>query len=131
MSHHLAASGIQSGIKKSIPGLHIVANLGCHHNEKLISSQAFRKFINSEIEHHDLTKLGEVYHEFPIGGYTAVICLSESHISVHTWPEHNYLTFDIFLSNQHRNNRETTITLFEQVKEFFDADILLEKFIDR
>ena len=31
------------------------------------------------------------------GGVTGVITLSESHISVHTWPELAYAAFDIFM----------------------------------
>ena len=31
------------------------------------------------------------------GGITGVALLAESHISVHTWPEHNYAAFDIFM----------------------------------
>lgn len=31
------------------------------------------------------------------GGVTGVALLAESHISVHTWPEHGYAAFDIFM----------------------------------
>lgn len=31
------------------------------------------------------------------GGITGVALLAESHISVHTWPEHDYAAFDIFM----------------------------------
>jgi S-adenosylmethionine decarboxylase len=30
-------------------------------------------------------------------GVTGLICLSESHISIHTWPENNYSAIDIFM----------------------------------
>jgi S-adenosylmethionine decarboxylase len=33
----------------------------------------------------------------PQGGVTGVLMLAESHISVHTWPEHSYAAFDIFM----------------------------------
>lgn len=131
LSHHLEKILSPSFTEKSECGLHIVANFGSDLNNKLTFSDEFRAFIDIEINHHKLTKLGEVYHDFSTGGYTAVICLSESHLSVHTWPESNYLTFDIFLSNHLRNNRKTTIALFEKVKIFFNAQILFEKFIDR
>lgn len=42
--------------------------------------------------------LFERYHKFPsTNGYTAIIGLAESHISIHTWPEHNYCAVDIFM----------------------------------
>ena len=47
-----------------------------------------------------LTWLDEAVHAFePTGaaGVTAIGLLSESHISVHTWPECGYAAFDIFM----------------------------------
>ncbi|MBI4981889.1 MAG: adenosylmethionine decarboxylase [Candidatus Omnitrophica bacterium] len=42
------------------------------------------------------TPLKAVVHKFPVQGITGVILLAESHISVHTWPEHDYVAIDIF-----------------------------------
>lgn len=37
-------------------------------------------------------------HSFtPTGGITGVAVLAESHISIHTWPEHAYAAVDIFM----------------------------------
>lgn len=37
-------------------------------------------------------------HSFtPTGGITGVAILAESHISIHTWPEHSYAALDIFM----------------------------------
>ncbi|BEV43996.1 adenosylmethionine decarboxylase [Afipia carboxidovorans] len=37
-------------------------------------------------------------HSFtPTGGITGVAILAESHISIHTWPEHAYAALDIFM----------------------------------
>jgi S-adenosylmethionine decarboxylase len=41
--------------------------------------------------------LSEYAHKFEGDGYTFVIALSESHASVHTWPEHGIMTVDIFM----------------------------------
>jgi S-adenosylmethionine decarboxylase len=44
-----------------------------------------------------LTPLGEPrMHIFPGGGMTGFLMLSESHIAIHTYPEHGYLALDIF-----------------------------------
>ncbi len=38
-----------------------------------------------------------VYHVFPgSNGITAFQVIAESHISIHTWPEYNYFSFDVF-----------------------------------
>jgi S-adenosylmethionine decarboxylase len=39
--------------------------------------------------------LGEARHTFPNGAVTAVLVLSQSHLSVHTWPEHGSANFDL------------------------------------
>jgi S-adenosylmethionine decarboxylase len=44
------------------------------------------------------TVLSERWHHFGAGfGYTGVVILSESHISVHTWPEKGYAAIDVFM----------------------------------
>jgi S-adenosylmethionine decarboxylase len=44
------------------------------------------------------TVLSERWHHFGEGfGYTGVVILAESHISVHSWPEHGYSALDIFM----------------------------------
>ena len=42
------------------------------------------------------TVVKSIYHEFNPPGITAVAILSESHISVHTWPIEGYVAVDIF-----------------------------------
>jgi S-adenosylmethionine decarboxylase len=115
----------------SIPGLHIVANFGVTQAEKLTAFEPFQNFISDQISAFNLTQIGEVYHNFENGGYTAVICLTESHLSIHTWPENNYATFDIFLSNHLKDNRVITRSLYTKVKEYFAATVLFEQIIER
>ncbi len=114
-----------------IPGLHIVANFGVDNALKLGTFNSFKAFIADQIRKHNLQDVGSVFHNFEGGGYTAVVCLTESHLSVHTWPENRYVTFDIFLSNYLKDNREITRRLYEAVKEHFNATVLFEQVIDR
>jgi S-adenosylmethionine decarboxylase len=115
----------------SIPGLHIIANFTVADLTKLKKYQAFEQFINGQIQNFNLSKVGEVYYNFETGGYTGVICLTESHLSIHTWPEKQYLTFDIFLSNYLKDNRPVTVGIYESVKKYFDAVVVLEQIIER
>jgi S-adenosylmethionine decarboxylase len=114
-----------------IPGLHIVANLAVADIPKLVQSEQFGNFVLDLIAKHNLQLVGKVFHEFDKGGFTAVLCLTESHLSIHTWPEQAYLTFDIFLSNYLKDNRETTRNIYEEVVEFFKGEILFEQIINR
>jgi len=42
------------------------------------------------------TVVDTTFHRFPVQGLSGVVVLAESHISVHTFPEHGYAAFDIF-----------------------------------
>jgi S-adenosylmethionine decarboxylase len=115
----------------AIPGLHIIANLAVEQQSLLQDFVPFRSFIDDQITFFGLSKVGEVYHDFPNGGYTGVVCLTESHLSIHTWPEHHYLTFDVFLSNYQRDNREITKSLYKAVTEYFGGKVLFDQIIQR
>ena len=42
------------------------------------------------------TVIGQIFHQFSPQGVTGVIAIAESHLSIHTWPEHGYAAIDIF-----------------------------------
>jgi|TARA_B110000263_G_C15263511_1_gene489978 S-adenosylmethionine decarboxylase len=42
------------------------------------------------------TIVGESFHKFNPVGVTGIVSIAESHISIHTWPEHFYAAIDIF-----------------------------------
>jgi len=81
------------------PGLHIIATLHSENIQLLTTYFDCKHLIDTLIESFDLKHLGEVYHNFSPAGFTGVVCLSESHLSVHTWPEYNKVNLDIYLSN--------------------------------
>ena len=81
------------------PGLHLISEFKVTDPDLLKDSLFIKSYLDAAIAENGLTKVGEVYHQFPDSGYTAVVCLTESHISIHTWPEYNRVTFDVFLSN--------------------------------
>ena len=47
------------------------------------------------------TLLSTVSHKFEPQGVTAIALLSESHISIHTWPEERYAAIDCFSCGSH------------------------------
>lgn len=42
------------------------------------------------------TIVQKYFHEFSPYGISGTIVIAESHINIHTWPEHNYAAIDIF-----------------------------------
>src|ERR1700744_6393188 len=42
------------------------------------------------------TIVSEVFHTFSPHGVSGVVVIAESHVAIHTWPEHGYAAVDIF-----------------------------------
>jgi len=42
------------------------------------------------------TVVGTRFHHFTPDGVTGVLLLAESHVAIHTWPEHGYAAVDVF-----------------------------------
>lgn len=42
------------------------------------------------------TLLDTRFVPFPNGGYSGVCIIAESHVTIHTWPEHEYAAVDMF-----------------------------------
>ena len=114
-----------------LPGTHVIAALSTNEKELLAKYQRLQSQVDEWIGRYDLHKLGEVYHNFSPAGFTAVICLSESHISVHTWPEFGRVNLDIYLSNYQRDNDGTVRALYQSFIDWFNADIIEEQTIQR
>ncbi len=106
---------------KYTPGLHILSEFSSGKTARLTSSLSCKKLFDELISANKLEKVGEVYHDFENGGFTAVVCLTESHLSIHTWPEYELATFDIFLSNYKKNNTNKVHAIYNAVIDFFEG----------
>ncbi len=42
------------------------------------------------------TYINHYFHKFSPQGVSGVIVIAESHLSIHTWPEHGYAALDVF-----------------------------------
>ena len=113
------------------PGTHLIATLISQEAADLKECSSFRKLVDQLITELGLQKLGEVYHNFSPAGYTGVVCLSESHLSIHTWPEYGRVNIDIYLSNFLRNNDGTVDQIYQAVKNHFQATVFQEQFLTR
>jgi len=103
------------------PGLHILAEFTTAKTDYLKLASPCRDLFNKLVADFALDKVGEAYHEFDNGGFTGVICLTESHLSIHTWPEFNLATFDIFLSNYQKDNTQKVKQFYVEVLSFFEG----------
>lgn len=54
------------------------------------------------------TIIGHAFHQFSPQGVTGVVIIAESHICIHTWPEHGYAAVDIFTCGDTSRLEEAT-----------------------
>lgn len=77
-------------------GAHILADFwGCQY-EKLDDAELLMNYLRQAAKNANMTILGEECHKFQPQGFTGLLLLSESHISIHTYPERGYAAIDVF-----------------------------------
>lgn len=77
-------------------GRHLIGEFyGCDH-ALLNDVDAIRRTIQATAEAVGATILHVQAHRFAPQGVTATVIIAESHLSIHTWPEHGYAAADIF-----------------------------------
>ena len=77
-------------------GKHVLVELyDCDY--KLLNDINFIKEVMLEAaKKSGATVLGESFHQFSPQGVSGVIIIAESHLTIHTWPEHGYAGADFF-----------------------------------
>ncbi len=77
-------------------GRHLIAEFyGCDHGV-LDDPDAIRAMMVAAAERVGATVLQVSVHRYAPQGVTATVIIAESHLSIHTWPEHGYAAADIF-----------------------------------
>lgn len=91
-------------------GLHLTADLyDCTAVDLLVDETALAGLCREAVAAAGLTAVAERWHRFPDGpagpgGVTGVLLLAESHLAVHTWPERQGATLDVYVCNYGRDN---------------------------
>jgi len=81
-------------MKNKQAGIHLIIDF---HGGKIIENRQEIKTILIETAKKSKNNPLEItIHKFKPRGITGIILLAESHISIHTWPEKNYIAIDIF-----------------------------------
>jgi S-adenosylmethionine decarboxylase len=112
-------------------GLHILLSLSSPKKILLQDMNAWHIFIVDFLLKNNLEIVGETSHHFDTEGFTMAICLKESHLCIHTWPEFNRLTMDIYLCNYQKDNSSLVKTIANENILYFSAEIIQQNEIYR
>ena len=80
----------------SVVGKHWIYDLQCGNRDLLNDEDFVKDAMTKAAEAANATLLSISSKKFGPQGVTAVVLLSESHLSIHTWPEYGYAAIDAF-----------------------------------
>ena len=63
---------------------------------RLCGAEDLRVALREAVRAAGGTIVTDVFHTFSPYGVTGVVVIAESHVTIHTWPEHGYAAVDIF-----------------------------------
>ena len=79
-----------------ILGHHTLIELHECDAEKLRDVAGVRALMIEAVKESGGTYVTDVFHHFSPLGVSGVIVIAESHVTIHTWPEHGYAAVDVF-----------------------------------
>jgi len=113
-------------------GLHLTADLrGCAAGRPEMTEPAsLRRCCLAAVAEAGLTPVGELFHRFvppaaaagattAPSGITGVVLLAESHLAVHTWPELEAATLDVYVCNLGADNSARAERLMDSLLAAF------------
>lgn len=77
-------------------GRHLLLELNGCNPQRLDDLDLVRRLMLASAREVGATIMGDTFHRFHPQGVSGVVVIAESHLSIHTWPEHAYAAVDIF-----------------------------------
>lgn len=77
-------------------GRHLLLELNACNIKRLDDLDLVRRLLLKAAREVGATIIGDSFHRFQPHGVSGVVVIAESHLSIHTWPEHSYAAVDIF-----------------------------------
>lgn len=77
-------------------GIHIIADLYGVNEELISNTEKVSQIVEEAVHVGGLTKISSDYYQFEPMGVSGIVLLAESHVSFHTWPEHELVTLDLY-----------------------------------
>jgi S-adenosylmethionine decarboxylase proenzyme len=100
-------------------GLHILAEFhACQGDRHLLRDAAMlAASCRRACAEAGLLVVAEAFHQFPGAGATGAVVLAESHLAIHTWPELDSVTLDLYVCNYSQDNRAAAETAYESLRK--------------
>lgn len=77
-------------------GRHLLVELYQCDNRVISDVRKIEEIMVGAAKHAKATIVDVVFHNFNPNGISGVIVIQESHLAIHTWPEYNFASVDIY-----------------------------------
>jgi S-adenosylmethionine decarboxylase len=112
-------------------GKHLIIDIKNIKNENIINNIDKLKTVMDYIcEKYDFNILQKIEHQFEPQGISIIYLLSESHMTIHTFPEKKYIAFDLYTCREYPNN-DVYNEIHNYIVEEFQCDLENQKIVDR
>jgi S-adenosylmethionine decarboxylase len=106
---------LEEDYSMTVLGTHILVELeGCDLN-KINSVDFIENTMILAAQEAGATVLGHQFHRFQPQGVSGVVVLAESHISIHTWPEHKFASCDVYVCGNKVDPMKAVFCLVENL----------------
>lgn len=106
-----------------VVGVHLIIDVYDIYNVKSINFVSkIQPLMNEIISKCNLNVVGELAHQFEPIGATMIYLLSESHLSIHTYPEMKMITLDLYSCNLNINCDE----VIKIINDFFKNKCIIK-----
>lgn len=104
-------------MKNTTPkGIHyLISFFGCDGAE-VDSLRFWKRVLPQSVAGSSMAVLHSYYYKFRPHGITAFLLLSSSHLSIHTWPEYEHVSCDVFSCATDEETERVIKRLVERVK---------------
>ena len=108
-------------------GYHFIGELQFNNQDLLFDNVRIEKIFYHALEYAKLKIIDFFHHPYKPHGYTSVAILQTSHAALHTWPEHGYISIDIFICDEFKKGMEVIKVLKEEFNPAFSEFFYMER----
>ena len=114
-------------------GLHILAEFHACEGERclLLDAGMLAALCRRACSGAGLAVVAEAFHQFTAAGATGALVLAESHLAIHTWPELNSVTLDLYVCNYSQDNRAAAELAYSVLRAEFKPKRVVRRDISR
>ena len=95
---------------------------GCD-SARLMRARAVKKLLCESVRRGGGTIVKALFHNFSPHGVSGVVIITESHVAIHTWPEHSYAAVDVFSCSEKLDHS----LIRDELKEALSSQSVVEK----